>query len=124
MILALSNTTTERGFAPLYGMMMGNRHAPTQKNSSNLSLLIVSVDVYTSSIPRVYKEGEGECQTAYMLCVTAVRMVYDLCNDIHVWRSLWNVLALMQHTLVARERAYTSTTMVYLCVAWAVMFMY
>ena len=31
--------------------------------------------------------------------VTAIRMVHDLCNDIHVWMSLWNVLALMQHTL-------------------------
>jgi hypothetical protein len=33
---------------------------------------------------RVYKEGEGECRTAYILCVTAVRMVHDLCSDIHV----------------------------------------
>ena len=38
-------------------------------------------------IPRVYKEGEGECRTAYMLCIIAVRIVHDLCNDIHVCRS-------------------------------------
>jgi hypothetical protein len=44
---------------------------------------------------RVYKEGEGECRTAYILCVTAIRTVHDLCNDIHVWRSPWNVLALL-----------------------------
>ena len=36
---------------------------------------------------RVFKEGEGECRTAYILRVTAVRTVHDLCNDIHVWRS-------------------------------------
>ena len=33
-------------------------------------------------LERVYKEGEGEYRTVYMLCVTAVRMVHDLCNDI------------------------------------------
>jgi hypothetical protein len=31
---------------------------------------------------RVYKEGEGEYLTAYMLCVIAVRTVHDLRNDI------------------------------------------
>ena len=29
---------------------------------------------------RLYKEGEGEYRTAYMLHITAVRMVHDLCN--------------------------------------------
>ena len=33
------------------------------------------------------EEGEGECQTMYMLHVTPVCTVHDLCNDIHVWRS-------------------------------------
>ena len=53
-------------------------------------------------LTRAYKEGKGVCQTEYMPCVTAVRTVHDLCNDIHLWRSLWNVhvLALM-HTHVA-----------------------
>ena len=49
-----------------------------------------------SSLSRIYKEGEGEYRTAYMLCVTAAHTVHDLCNDIHVWRSLWNILALMR----------------------------
>jgi hypothetical protein len=35
----------------------------------------------------VYKEGEGECRTAYILCVTVVGTVHDLRNVIHVWRS-------------------------------------
>ncbi len=39
-------------------------------------------------ISRVYyKEGEGECRTAYILRVTAVRTVHDLCSDFHVWWS-------------------------------------
>ena len=66
-----------------------------------------SVYLNNSAVPllaRVYKEGEGEYRTAYILRVTAVRMVHDLCNDIHVWRSPWNVLEC------------TSTTMVYSCV--------
>ena len=40
---------------------------------------------------RAYEEEEGECQTAYILCVTAVHTVHDLCNDIHVGLSNWNV---------------------------------
>ena len=38
-------------------------------------------------VSRVYKVGEGECRTAYMLRVTAVRTFRNICNDIHVWRS-------------------------------------
>jgi hypothetical protein len=52
-------------------------------------------------LPRVYKEGEGECRTAYILRVTTVRTIHDLCNDIHVCRSPWNVLALMQRDTLA-----------------------
>ena len=28
------------------------------------------------------KEGEGECRTAYMLCIIAVCKVHDVCDDI------------------------------------------
>ena len=42
-------------------------------------------------LARVYKEGEY--QTAYIAA-------WNSCNDIHMWRSLWNVLALV-HTWLA-----------------------
>jgi hypothetical protein len=56
--------------------------------------------------PRVYKEGEEECLTACMLCVTAVCMIHDICNDIHVRSSPWNVPA---------AGTTCSTNMIYSC---------
>ena len=42
---------------------------------------------YISHVHVVSRVGEGECRTAYILHVTAVRTFHNICNDIHVWRS-------------------------------------
>ena len=56
------------------------------------------------AVSRVYKEGEGECRTAYMLRITAVCTVHDLCND--------NSCVEVTLECTSTHAAHTSTTMV------------
>ncbi len=66
-----------------------NAHQKTNTVSEG-STVQYGAGVKTRTKSRVYNEWEG--RTVYMLCVTAFRTVHDLCNDIHVRQSPWNVI--------------------------------